>query len=55
MMPYEFSYIAEDLLDTGILSALISGIPSGMMGIATYVLTSLALYTLAQRRGLNRP
>ena len=55
MMSYEFSYMAEELLGTGILSALISGIPSGLFGIATYVLTSMALYTMAQRRGLNRP
>lgn len=55
MTHYEYSYVIEEVLDTGILSALISGIPSGMFGIATYVLTALALYTLAQRRGLNRP
>lgn len=55
MTHYEYSYIIEEVLDTGVISALISGIPSGMFGIATYVLTALALYTLAQRRGLNRP
>ena len=55
MMSHEFSYFAEELLGTGILSALLSGVPSGLLGIASYVLTSLALYTLAQRRGLNRP
>ena len=54
-MAYEYSYIFEDLLGTGVLSALISGIPSGLFGIVTYVLSSLGLYTLAQRRGLNRP
>lgn len=54
-MSYEYSYMIEELLGTGIVSALISGIPSGIFGIATYVLTSLALYTVAQRRGLNRP
>ena len=55
MTHYEYSYVIEEVLDTGVLSALISGIPSGMFGIAAYVLTALALYTLAQRRGLNRP
>lgn len=55
MMSYEYAYMMEDLLGTGIVSALLSGIPSGLFGIATYVLTSLALYTAAKRRGLNRP
>ena len=55
MMSYEYAYMMEELLGTGILSALLSGIPSGLFGIATYVLTSLGLYTVAQRRGLNRP
>lgn len=54
-MAYEYSYIFEDILGTGVLSALVSGIPSGLFGIVTYVLSSLGLYTLAQRRGLNRP
>lgn len=55
MMSYEYSYMMEELLGTGVLSALLSGIPSGLFGLATYILTSLALYTAAQRRGLNRP
>ena len=55
MMSHEYAYMMEDLLGTGILSALLSGIPSCLFGIATYVLTSLALYTAAKRRGLNRP
>lgn len=54
-MSYEYSYMMEELLGTGILSALVSGVPSFLFGIAAYVLTCLALYTLAQRRGLNRP
>lgn len=28
---------------------------SGLIGIASYVLTSLALYTIAQRRGIHKP
>ena len=54
-MSYEYSYIVEEALGTGVLSAVLSGIPSGALGIASYVLTALALYTAAQRRGLNRP
>lgn len=54
-MAFEYPYILEDILGTGVLSVLISGVPSGIFGIAAYVLSSLALYTLAQRRGLNRP
>lgn len=55
MASYEYAYIMEEVLDTGIVSVLISGIPSSLFGIVTYVLTAMALYTAAQRRGLNRP
>lgn len=55
MASYEYAYVVEEVLGTGILSALFSGIPSMLIGIAAYVLTALALYTMAQRRGLNRP
>lgn len=55
MSAYEYSYVIEEALDAGILSALFSGIPSTLFGIAAYVLTALALYTAARRRGLNRP
>lgn len=55
MSSYEYSYIMEELLDTGILSSLLSGIPSTIFSIAVYVLTALALYTIAKRRGLNKP
>ncbi len=44
----------EDLL-YGVFSALLAGIPSGLLSLASYVLTALALYTLADRRGLNKP
>mgnify|MGYP003291144530 CR=1 FL=1 len=54
-MSYEFSYVMEDILGSGLLSALFSGIPSSLLGIAGYVLSAIALYTIAQRRGLNRP
>lgn len=55
MASYEFSYILEDLLGTGLLSVLLSGVPTSVLSIATYILSSLGLYTAAQRRGLNRP
>ena len=54
MFSYEYAYVMESL-STGMLSALVSSIPSVLFSIAAYVMTSLALYTIAQRRGLNRP
>ena len=54
MSSYEYAYVMESL-STGMLSALVSSIPSVLFSIAAYVMTSLALYTIAQRRGLNRP
>ncbi|MDO5151802.1 MAG: hypothetical protein Q4D50_00365 [Eubacteriales bacterium] len=48
-------YLYEDELLMGVLSGLLTGIPSMLFGIAAYVLTSLGLYTIARRRGLNRP
>ena len=50
MAPYY--YYEEDLI-FGVLSALASSFPSVLLGIAGYVLTALALYTMAQRRGLS--
>ena len=38
-----------------LLPGLISGIPSGLFGIAAYILTSLAIYTISRRRGLSKP
>lgn len=55
MASYEYSYVFEEALGTGIVSALISGMPSMLLGIASYVLTAMALYTLAKRRGLSNP
>ena len=39
----------------GILAGLGAAVPSGIIGLAVYVLTSLSLYTIAQRRGLHSP
>lgn len=52
---YEYSYILEDLMDTGVIASLFSGIPSTLISIASYVLTALALYTIAKRRGISKP
>ncbi len=38
-----------------IISALTSSVPSLLLGIVSYVLTSLALYTLAKRREIRNP
>lgn len=51
---YDVSYVMEEGL-VALLSGIFSGIPSFAFGIATYVLSSLALYTLAKRRGINHP
>ena len=55
MASYEYSYMIEEALSTGLISGLISGVPSMLLSIASYVLTAMALYTLAKRRGLNHP
>ncbi len=47
--------VFEEELLYGLLSTLVTGIPSGLLGLASYILTALALYTLADRRGLNKP
>lgn len=53
MNVYSDPYLMEDLLLT-LVPALVSGIPSGLFSIACYVLSSLALYTLASRRGIRK-
>lgn len=50
---YQFAYAIEDGL--ALIPGLLSMIPSGAIHIAMYVLSSLALYTMARRRGLNHP
>lgn len=50
MAPY---YYEEELFM--LLPMLFSSIPSVMLSIGTYVLSSLALYMIARRRGLNKP
>lgn len=51
-MGYIFE-LEEELLM--LLPGLVSGIPSGLFGIAAYILTALAIYRISCRRGLNHP
>ena len=51
-MGYVFE-LEEELLM--LLPGLLSGIPTGLFGIAAYVLTALAIYTVSCRRGLSKP
>lgn len=44
---------ASDLIM--IFAGLVSWIPTALPGIASYVLSSMALYTMARRRGLDYP
>ncbi len=52
MTTMESVIITEDLVLPAI-SGLITGIPSGLVNIAVYVFTALALYTIATRRGIR--
>ena len=45
-------FIEEELLM--LVPALLSGIPTGLFGIASYILTSLAIYAISCRRGLRK-
>lgn len=45
-------FFEEELLM--LIPGLISGIPTGIFGIASYILTSLAIYTICRRRGLRK-
>lgn len=50
---YPDPYMMEDAAMM-ILPVLTSAIPSSLLGIASYVLTSMALYALASRRGIQK-
>ncbi|MBP3683506.1 MAG: hypothetical protein J6J12_00905 [Oscillospiraceae bacterium] len=50
MAPYFF----EDVIFT-LLAGLMAGIPSMMLSCAGYVLTAVAIYVIARRRGLGKP
>ena len=51
-MTFQYHSSTPELMN--ILLGLISGAPSVLLGIATYVLTGLALYTIAKNRGLHK-
>ena len=48
-------YLYSSELFAGILSGFFAMVPSGMIAIAAYVLSSMALHTIASRRGLGNP
>ena len=47
-----FSYAMEEL-GLAVIPGLLSSIPSFAFGIAAYILTALALYAMAKRRGIH--
>lgn len=54
-MGYSYAYEIEEMIELGFLPVLFSSVPSMAFGIAVYVLTALAFYTVADRRGLKNP
>lgn len=50
MAPFYF----EDVLVTAVMG-LVTALPSMLLGIATWVLSAVAVYVIARRRGLNKP
>ena len=52
---HEFEPYLEEFMEYGLGAGLLSNSFSSLLGIASYVLTALALYTLAQRRGIKNP
>ena len=54
-MGYSYAYEIGEMIELGLLPVLFSSVPSMAFGIAVYVLTALAFYTVADRRGLKNP
>lgn len=58
-MAYDYGFYAHDALTPllGLLSGItdILRVPSILLSVASYVLTAMALYTIAQRRGIHKP
>ena len=50
---HEFEPYLEEFMEYGLGAGLLTNGFSSLLGIATYVLTALALYTMAQRRGIK--
>lgn len=52
---YEFEPYMEEFMESGLGYGLITNLWSSALSIAAYVLASLALYTIAKRRGIKNP
>ena len=50
-----YAYLYEEDLIVAVISALAGGVPTGLLGVAGYILSSLAIYGISKRRGLNNP
>ena len=50
---HEFEPYFEEFMEYGLGASLLTNGFSSLLGIASYVLTALALYTMAQRRGIK--
>ena len=50
-----YAYMFEEDLLFGLIPAFLGGVPSGALGIAGYILSSLAIYGISKRRGLKNP
>lgn len=48
-------YVAADTLTSSLLLSMGQILTSSLFSIASYVMTALALYTIAKRRGLHKP
>lgn len=55
MTSFDYGYELGEELGLGLISGMLSSIPSMLFSIVIYVLTAVALYTIAKRRGLNKP
>ena len=53
MVPYSDPFFMEEMLIT-LIPVLLSSIPAGLLGLASYVLSAWALYTAASRRGIRK-
>lgn len=52
---YEYEAYMEEFLNQSLGYGLFANLWSSLLSIAAYVLTSLALYTIAKRRGIKNP
>lgn len=50
---HEFEPYLEEFMEYGLGASLLTNSFSSLLGLASYVLTALALYTMAQRRGIK--